>query len=102
MVKEYERRDGEWGVNESKELNKDFQLCAAFLLQVILESIKFTMNRGKAKGTEQVRLLLSMLITNSKILCHLKESSVIFLIQMIVFLTNQVVIGEMQDRKSYL
>lgn len=48
------------GVNENKELNKGFQLCPAFLLEFILESIKFTMSGGEGKGTEQVRLILSM------------------------------------------
>lgn len=92
----------EWSVNENKELNKGFQPCAAFLLQLILESIKFTMTGGEGKGTEQVRLILPVGIANSEILCPLKGTSVIFLIHMTVFLTNQVVIGEMQDGKSYL
>lgn len=92
----------EWSVNENKELNKGFQPCATFLLQLILESIKFTMSGGEGKGTEQVRLVLPVGIANSEILCSLKGKSVIFLIHMTVFLTNQVVIGEVQDGKSYL
>lgn len=87
-------------VNENKELNKGFQLCPAFLLEFILESIKFTMSGGEGKGTEQVRLILSMWTVNSKILYPLKGSSVIFLIQVTVYPTNQVVIVEMQARKS--
>lgn len=74
----------EWSINENKELNKGFQPCAAFLLQLILESIKFTLSGGEGKGTEQVRLVLPMGIANSEILCPLKGT---------VFLTNQVVIG---------
>jgi len=66
-----------------------------------LEGIKFIMS-GEKKGTEQVRLILSLQIFNNKILRHLKGSSVIFLTKLMVFLTNQVVFGEMQDKKSCL
>lgn len=79
MVKECERRDGEWGLNESKEVNKGFQHCAIVLLQLVLESMEFTMKGGGGKGTEQVRLVLSMQIATNTIL---KGSSVLFLIQM--------------------
>lgn len=79
VVKECERRDGEWGLNESKEVNKGFQHCAIVLLQLVLESIKFTMKGRGGKGTEQVRLVLSMQIATNTIL---KGSSVLFLIQM--------------------
>lgn len=59
------------------------------------------MSGGEGKETEQIRLILSMWIANSKILCPLIGGSVIFLIQITLFLTKEVVIGEMQDRKSY-
>lgn len=79
MVKECERRDGKLGLNESKEVNKGFQHYAIALLQLILESTKFTMKGGEGKRIEHMRLVLSVQIATNTIL---KGSSVIFLIQM--------------------
>lgn len=73
-MKECERRDGEWGLNESKEVNKDFQHYAISLLQFILESTKFTMKGRGGKRTEHVRLVLSMQFASNTIL---KGSSII-------------------------
>lgn len=87
-------------VNESKEVNPDFHLCAAFLLQIILESIKSTVSGGEGKGTEQVRLISSMGITNSKILCPFKGSGIIFLIQVTSFWTHQVAIARCRTGNS--
>lgn len=79
MVKECERIDWEWGLNESKEVNKGFQHYAIVLLQLILENTKFTMKAEEGKRTEHVRLVLSVQISTNTIL---KGSSVISLIQM--------------------
>lgn len=75
-------------VNESKEVNLDCYLCAVFLLQIILENIKFTVSGGEEKGTELVRLILSMRIANSKILHPFEGSGIIFLIQLTSFWTH--------------
>lgn len=78
-VKGRERRDGESGSNKSRVVNKDFQQYAVVLLQLILESSIITMKGGEGKGTEHVRLVLSVQIATKTVL---KGSSVIFLIQM--------------------
>lgn len=76
-VKGRERRES--GSNKSRVVNKDFQQYAVVLLQLILESSIITMKGGEGKGTEHVRLVLSVQIATKTVL---KGSSVIFLIQM--------------------